>query len=131
LQIDPIYKTLRIFNKQNLHCIVMDQNYNIIDTYQIAGSPKSERLSSKVAALLFPLSVERTNANTDYVLFNIHLAGWLALIGIAVALLITLFIKKRVYQENLKENRVDFPIVAISGLFGALAVLLIRPEPWD
>jgi len=131
LQIDPIYKTVRIFNKQELHCIVMDQNYNIIDTCRIAGSPKSERLSSKAAALLFPLSVERANANTDYVLFNIHFAGWLAFIGIAIALLITLFIKKRVYQENLKENWIDFPIVAISGLFGALAVLLIRPEPWD
>ncbi|HCK99634.1 MAG TPA: hypothetical protein DHW42_05970 [Candidatus Marinimicrobia bacterium] len=131
LQIDPIYKTVRIFNKQELYCTVMDQNYNIVDTFQIAMSPKSERFCSKVAALLFPLSVERTNANTDYVLFNIQFAGWLAFIGIAVALLIAVFIKKRVYQENLRENWIDFLIVAISGLFGTLAVLLIRPEPWD
>jgi len=129
--IDPIYRTIKYFNDQELKCIVIDKDYNIIDTYETIWLPKTEWTSSKIAASLFPFQVERENARTDYVLFNLKFNGWLALIGIFLALGITVIVKTVVYRENLKENRFDLLIVAVTGLYGALAVLLIRPEPWD
>jgi len=129
--IDPIYKTLKYFNDQELKCIVTDKDYNIIDTYEINWLPKTEWTRSKIAAALFPFQFERENARTDYILFNLKFNGWLALIGIFLALGIIVVIKTVVYREKLKENRFDLLLVAVTGLYGALAVLLIRPEPWD
>lgn len=129
--IDPIYRTIKYFNDQELKCIVTDKDYNIIDTYETSWLPKTEWTRSKIVASLFPFQVERENARTDYILFNLKFNGWLALIGIFLALGITVIMKKVVYRENLKENWFDLLIVAVTGLYGALAVLLIRPEPWD
>lgn len=129
--IDPIYRTIKYFNDQELKCIVTDKDYNIIDTYETSWLPKTEWTRSKIVASLFPFQVERENARTDYILFNLKFNGWLALIGIFLALGITVIVKKAVYRENLKENWFDLLIVAVTGLYGALAVLLIRPEPWD
>jgi len=129
--IDPIYRTIKYFNDQELKCIVTDKDYKVIDTYETSWLPKTEWTSSKIAASLFPFQVERQNAHTDYILFNLNFNGWLALIGIFLALSITVLVKKLVYREKLRENRFDLLLVAVTGLFGALAVLLIRPEPWD
>ena len=131
LTIDPIYRTIKYFNDQELKCIVTDKDYKIIDTYKTSWLPKTEWTRSKIVASLFPFQVERENARTDYILFNLKCNGWLALIGIFLALCITVIMKKVVYRENLKENWFDLLIVAVTGLYGALAVLLIRPEPWD
>ncbi|MDO9547685.1 MAG: DUF4857 domain-containing protein [Candidatus Marinimicrobia bacterium] len=129
--IDPIYRTIKYYSDQELKCIVTDKDYNIIDTYETRWLPKSEWTSSKIAAAIFPFQAERENARTDYILFNLKFNGWLALIGTFLALLTTLAVKTMVYRENLKENWFDLLLVAVTGLYGALAVLLIRPEPWD
>jgi hypothetical protein len=129
--IDPIYRTLKYFNDQELKCIVTDKDYKIIDTYETSWLPKTEWTRSKIAVSLFPFQVERENARTDYILFNLKFNGWLAFIGIFLALGITMTVKTVIYRENLKENWFDLLIVAVTGLYGALAVLLIRPEPWD
>jgi len=129
--IDPIYRTFKYYSDKELKCIVTDHDYNVIDTYQTSWTPKTEWVSSKIAASIFPFQAERENARTDYILFNLKFSGWLALIGIFLALGITIFVKVRIHGENLKENWFDLLIVAVTGLYGALAVLLIRPEPWD
>lgn len=129
--IDPIYRTIKYFNDQELKCIVTDKDYKVIDTYETSWLPKTEWTRSKIAASLFPFQVERGNDRTDYILFNLKFNGWLALIGIFLALSITVLVKKLVYREKLRENWFDLLIVAVTGLYGALAVLLILPEPWD
>lgn len=129
--VDPIYRTIQYSNDHEKTCVVTDINYNTIDKFTAHWTPKSEWTRSKIAAALFPFQVERQNENTDYILFKLHYNGWIALIGILIALGATIIIKKTVYKENLKENWLDLLIVALSGIYGALAVLLIQPEPWD
>lgn len=129
--IDPLYRTIKYYNDHEVTCIATDLNYNPIDKYTTSWTPKSEWTRSKIAAALFPFQIERQNERTDYILFNLHYNGWLALIGILIALGITIIVKTMVYKEKLKENWFDLLVVAFSGLYGALAVLLIQPEPWD
>ncbi len=129
--IDPLYRTIRYFNEEYSTCVVTDQDYRIIDTYETSWTPKSEWKSSKVAAILFPFHIERENPNTDYIQFDFKCAGWSSLFGILLALITTVLVKRLVYREELKNNWIDLIIVAVSGIYGALAVLLIRPEPWD
>lgn len=129
--VDPIYRTIKYSSDHKKTCVVTDINYNTIDIFTAHWTPKSKWTRSKIAAALFPFQVERQSKNTDYILFNLHYNGWIALIGILIALGATIIIKKTVYKENLKENWFDLLIVALSGIYGALAVLLIQPEPWD
>lgn len=129
--IDPIYRTIKYYNDEGLKCVVTDKDYNVIDTYEASWIPKKEWTRSKIAASIFPFQLERESEQTDYKLFHLIFNGGLALIGIFLALIVTVFVKTKIYRENLKENWFDLLVVAITGLYGALAVLLIRPEPWD
>jgi len=129
--IDPIYKTIKYSNDEELKCVVTDKDYNVIDTYEASWVPKAEWTRSKIAAAIFPFQIERISDRTDYKLFHLIINGGLALIGIFLALIVTIFVKTAIYRENLKENWFDLLVVAVTGLYGALAVLLIRPEPWD
>lgn len=124
----PTYRSFQYYDDKHLKCVVTDLNYDVIATYETSWTPKSEWLQSKFANAIFPFSIERRNSKTDYVLFKIQFSNWLALIGIFIALCITLFVKKIVYHENIRAHWWDIVIVAATGLYGALAVLLIRPE---
>jgi len=127
----PTYRSFNYSSDRKSIVVTTDTNYNIIKTYETSWIPKSEWTRSKIAAALFPFQIERENARTDYILFNLKFNGWLALIGIILALCVTIFIKVFIYRENLKENWFDLLLVAATGFYGALAVLLIQPEPWD
>ena len=129
--IDPIYRTFKYYNDHELKCVVTDRDYNIVDTYETRWTPKSEWARSKIAAAIFPFQLDRQGNRTDYILFNLHFNGWLAIIGILLALTVTIIVKTVVYREKLRDNWFDIFIVAVTGLYGALAVLLIQPEPWD
>lgn len=131
LQCNPIYRMVKYYDDKGLTYTVMDSNYNYIDTYQTSWTPREEWTSSKIAAIVFPFSIERTSKNYRYIKFKFVFNGKLSLIGILLGLIITYFLKIYLYHEKLRNNWFDFIIVLFSGLFGTLAVLLIRPEPWD
>jgi len=131
MYIDSINRVIKYFSNQELKCLVTDTEYTIVNSYQTSWTPKIEWTRSKIAAALFPFKVDRQNSRTGYVLFDLKINGWLAMIGILLSLGITILVKINVYHENLKENWIDLVIVAGTGLYGALAVLLFRPEPWD
>jgi len=131
LQCNPIYRMVKYYDDKGLTYTVMDSNYNYIDTYQTCWTPREEWTSSKIAAIVFPFSIERKSGDYRYIKFKFVFTGKLAFIGILLGLIITLFLKVNIYHEKLRDNWFDFVIVLFSGLFGTLAVLLIRPEPWD
>ena len=129
--INPLYKKIRYSDMKEMKYVVIDNNYKIVDKYATSWMPKEEWKSSKIASALFPFSIERTTGNSDYVQFKVKFNGHLSWIGILFALLATFICKRFVYREKLRTNWIDFIIVFGTGIFGAITVLLIRPEPWD
>lgn len=124
----PTYRSFEYSDDKHFNCIVTDLEYNVIANHSTDWTPKSEWLQSRIASVIFPFRIERRSHKTDYVLFYLQLNGWLALIGILLALGSTIIIKKAVYREDPKAHWYDLLVVAVTGLYGALAVLLIRPE---
>jgi hypothetical protein len=127
----PLYKMIRYSDMKEMKYVVIDNNYKIVDKYATSWIPKEEWKSSKIASVLFPFSIERTTRSSDYVQFKVKFNGHLSWIGILFALLATFICKRFVYREKLRTNWIDFIIVFGTGIFGAITVLLIRPEPWD
>ncbi|MBU0710673.1 DUF4857 domain-containing protein [bacterium] len=131
LSINPLHKLISYSDSREMKCVLLDNDYKVVNRYHSSWTPKEEWISSKVAAILFPFDIETQSRNSDYKYLKVNFNGITSLIGILIALLATFFCKRFVYRDELTNNWFDFVIVAVSGIFGAIAVLFIRPEPWD
>ncbi len=130
LFVDPLNRTIRYTGSQGYHAAVTDTNYHLMNSYTIKRTPRDERLVGKIEQVLFPFQIKNISPYTAFIHFKVELHSWLSLIGIMIALAITFSVKKS-RKENIRENWGDFVVVALAGLFGCLAVLIIKPEVWD
>ncbi len=107
--------------------IVTDRNYNKIDQFEESWISRDKTSAGQFAKIIFPFSLSIVDSNEPFLNFYFLFSGMSALIGIFVSLLFITFIFFR-RKSNLKYVWQDFVIVAFTGLFGLLAVLLIRNE---
>ncbi len=128
---DLLGRTIKISNSEITTCIALDKDYNLIDSYSIDLVTQNKKLAGKIESIIFPFSIDTLSYhNSRFIHFDIIWGNAYGLIGIFLSLIVTFFVKK---HQNLpiKENWFDFIIVAFSGIYGCLAVLIIKPEHWD
>lgn len=127
---NPIYRVIRYSGSESRVCVVTDKNYNLVDTYEIKVTPLSKTITGKIEKFIFPFTINTRSGRSKYVNFDVNFSGFQSTYGIIISLLICFFVKKY-RRENLMHNFFDFIIIAVSGMYGLLAVLLVKPELWD
>ncbi len=127
---DPLFRTFNFSDDEKSTSIVTDRNYNLIDKFEISGTPKENTITGKIAKTIFPFKIDTYSRNTEYINFDIKINYLLGLIGILISLII-FFIISRKKQFNYKENWFDIVIIALTGVYGLITVLIIKPGYWD
>lgn len=128
---DPLYRVISYFNSEKTYGVVTDLKYNLVDSCFMDMVPFEKTMIGRIDKGMFPFKIETESENSIYKSFRLRPSGNLGLIGMAVSLLLFVFIKYVYRREKLSDNPLDLVIVALTGIYGLLAVLVIRPEIWD
>ena len=127
---DPIYRTLRFSGSGHREIVVSDSLYNTVASTSVDWIPQKNTTAGKIEKFIFPFTLSTASAHNTYVNFDIEFNGVHSAFGIIISLVLCILIKYWRREEILK-NWIDLVIVALSGVFGLIAVSLIKPEKWN
>ena len=122
-------RTFTLIDNSSESIIVTNRNYEQIAEKKYRWINKWDTNSGKVFNALFPFTISLTSQDSTFVNFYFTYAGWITLIGIIGSLIFYFFYNIRRKEE--KSNCFfDFVLIAFTGLYGLIAVLLIKDESW-
>jgi hypothetical protein len=123
---DLFFRTINVFSDTAVASLAVDRNYRILDTYQETWEGQYESTAGGVSEFLFPFSIRLKSEDSGFIGFFIHPPSLRSLWGILVfSMLFLLLLALR--RKSLKNNWVDFLLVLTCGIYGLLAVLIIKP----
>lgn len=135
---DPLNRTLTYYDVDEdvIHVVTTDRKYDVVRTYDYQLERSRTEASETLAGILFPFDIVTESSKTDYVLFDLELGGLLALAGIAASLVLLALLRFRFRDSGrdrspagLKNSWIDFIIVALTGFYGLVSVIVIGREP--
>ncbi|MBI5474764.1 MAG: DUF4857 domain-containing protein [Ignavibacteriae bacterium] len=124
VQGDFFFRTISLTSPGNLNVTVTDRNYNVVDSYKESWPTKFERPPGIIASYLFPFTVSLSDWSSSFLNLYVRCSHWAGLVGIALSLVIILtiwFVRKK----KIATRWFDLLVVAGTGVFGLIAVLLI------
>jgi hypothetical protein len=97
-------------------------DYQKVDSYEQSWLKRSELQTGKVAAILFPAQISMNNPNSKFINFYFEWSAgyWWIFVNLTFAMLHILLLIRR--KARLSKNIPDLAIVAITGIFGLIAV---------
>ena len=130
--VDPIYRTITYSDGNTVYAVATDDHYKPIAQYHRDIPSLNGKLVETVYPILFPFSIqpEPDVKLSRYMSFNVVTNGWLGLLGIVASILIYIAYM-RIKKYDMKANWFDFVIILFTGLYGLIAAVIIKPEPWD
>ncbi len=139
---DPEVDELRIFGGMFNYTIIMrregymktvalDSDYNKVDEYSETWPVRGKTREGVVASTIFPFQLRLQDNNNSYINFYPEKpAGFYWIIVNIVLMLLQLFVIRR---SNLKpgKNIIDLAIIALTGVYGFLAVNFFQNKFFD
>jgi hypothetical protein len=116
------YKTVILNGEGSIKAYAIDRKYNKVAEYAQTWPVKADMAVGKVFTWLFPFSIEMQPASSHFVHFQVnrnHTGRWIYLNLLLLALSF-LLIKRQ--GRKLSSNILDLIIVAVTGIFGFIAV---------
>lgn len=105
-----------------VECTVLDKDFKFVDNYKESWLTKEERIEGKIAQLLFPFELSLKDKSSSYNrLFTVFNSSFYWVILNLILMLIH-WIMIRKYRIKNKNHFIDFVIIAITGIFGFIAV---------
>jgi hypothetical protein len=101
---------------------VLDKDYKKVNEYEETWPVRDERTEGKVAQFLFPAQLKMTNSNSSFIRFFFESNKSFNWIILSLLLMATQFLIIRKRKENIKNQLVDLGIIAVTGIFGFIAV---------
>lgn len=122
---DQFYRTVSLTSAKSVRTIVTDRNYNVIDRYEDSWPGNYDMPAGIVASWLFPFTLRLGDASSSFSNFYFRFSGLQALFVSLLLTILTYFILRN-RKISLKQGWFDLIIVLITGIFGFIAVLLVK-----
>jgi hypothetical protein len=122
---DQFYRTLSLTSAKNVRTIVTDRNYKVIDRYEDSWADNYDMSAGAVASTIFPYTLRLSDASSSFSNFYFRFSGFQSLLLSFLLTIVTYFIL-RIRKISLKQGWFDLIIVLITGIFGFIAVLLVK-----
>jgi hypothetical protein len=122
---DLFNRTISVINENKFSVFVFDRNYKLIDSYKSQVKGKDESVQGKVANYLFPFSTTLITGKSMFVNFHFEASGFkfLLLHGLLLVLIVLFFWLKK---YSIKNDLLSLLLVFLAGIYGFIAVLIIR-----
>ena len=105
-----------------MNLYALDNNYNVVNAYAYAWTPREQKTTGKISASIFPFNISLKKSTSRYIKpYPTMPKGfvWIIINIVFVVCQIGL-IKKR--QTKLANQILDLILVAFTGIFGFIAV---------
>ena len=122
---DLFYRTISLTSSNSVHTIVTDRDYKVVDRYENSWLDNKEMPAGIFASWVFPFTLRLEDAGSSYSNFFFRFSGYKVLLLSFVLTIITYFILRN-RKISLKQGWFDLIIVLFSGIFGFIAVLLVK-----
>jgi hypothetical protein len=122
-----LYRTAIYSDEETITAVVMDRNYSVVDRYSRTMAMAAPRLSDQVWEALSPFSLTLRDPTSRYLSLQPVWHGGMALVGSTLALaLAVVYLRARGHRPL--AHPADLALVAVSGLYGLLALILLPPD---
>lgn len=124
---NPLYRTAIYSDQHRITAVAMDRQFEPIARYSRTMAMAEPRLVDRMWEALVPFSLDLRDPNARYFRPSLRIHGPLALPAIGVALVIAWLL---LWRRGLRPLSMlpSLLLVALTGLYGLLAVALIPPE---
>ncbi len=124
---NPLYRTAIYSDQTTVHAVAMDRDFQPVDRYSREMAMAQTRIVDQVWNTLLPFSLVLHDPNSRYLKLSLHGSGQTALIGIALAVVLGYWLLRR---RGMRRWRLlpSLFLLAVSGLYGLVAILLFPPE---
>lgn len=102
--------------------VALDKQYKLVDSYTEKWPVKEDLTEGKIFGFLFPAQLSMTSDNSKFIRFYITPTKGLNWIFLNLLLVAIQFIGLTRGKQKIKNHVVDIAIVAISGIFGFIAI---------
>jgi hypothetical protein len=101
---------------------ILNRAYKKVDEYSENRSTREENKEGKIARFIFPAQLSMAHKNSNYVNFFIEYSKGFYWLLLSFLLIVLQFVIVRKRQEKITKHIIDFCIIAVTGIFGFLAV---------
>jgi hypothetical protein len=122
---DQFYRTISLTSAKSVRSVVTDKNYKVIDRYEETWPGNYELPAGAVAATIFPFTLKLGDASSSFSNFYFKFSGLHSVLISLILTILTYFIL-RIRKISFKKGWFDLILVLISGIFGFIAVLLVK-----
>lgn len=119
---DFFHYTLIIEGNDHLKAIVLDKQYKTVDTYTEKWTVKEELREGRIFASLFPAQLSMTSDSSKYIRFYFTPSNGFNWIFLNILLMAFHFIWLLRQKTKFKNHLADLGIVALTGIFGFIAI---------
>ncbi|MBO9634439.1 MAG: DUF4857 domain-containing protein [Chitinophagaceae bacterium] len=118
-------KTVITKSDKGVQLTTMDRDYKVIDRYFYPLPQKSEMAIGKVASAIFPFQLELSSPHDEFIGFHFSESNNWSWLVLNILLLIATIILIRREGKSISRSIPDLILVALTGIFGFLAVHII------
>ena len=123
---DYLNKNLLVESDKIVTDYVTDRNHRFIKKYENLYYDGSKDAAISAANILFPYTISFVDANSGMVDIFFKLSNLSALWGIAISMILSFVILRKRRKAAHGFDYADIMIVALSGIYGLIAVILIK-----
>jgi hypothetical protein len=124
LLIDPLHRTAIVSSKRAISGVAMAADYQPLRRFELVRTDYSSALIRQVREFLFPFQLRLDSPDLGQADLHLSFGGPWSGIGILAALGVLLVHARR----RTPHGFVDFALVTLTGIFGLIAVLMLRTE---
>jgi hypothetical protein len=123
---DLFFRTITVQGEGWLETIVTDRAYTVKARYNESWPARREAPAGHVAAAVFPFAIHLEDADAPFV--DLYMTpGSLHALWVCALSVILMVLSLRLRRRSVKDHVADLILVAVSGVFGLLAVHMIPP----
>ncbi len=123
---DLFFRTVNVYADTAVLSLATDRNYQTISTYRESWKGKYAGKAGAFNQFIFPFSVDLKNSDSGYIGFIIRPPSLRSIWGMLLFSIIFIFLLI-MRKNSVRKNWIDFLLVLITGIYGFIAVLAIKP----
>lgn len=123
---DLFNRTITIQSDSAVTTVAADRRYNVVGKYHTSLPVNEKMLQGRVADFLMPFRLTFFESS-DFVSLNFSRAGFYGIWGIVISFILALLLLWYRHR-NLKDNWTDLLLVLLTGIYGLIAVSLIKND---